>query len=283
MTVLRQRMLTDLRLRNYSLSTQKVYIYHVAAYARYIGRSPDELGPEDVRRYLLHLIHEKQVSWSWWKQAVAALRFFYGTTLGREDTLPEIPYPKKETRLPEVLSMAEVERLFRAVSNLKHRTLLMTLYGAGLRVSEALALRAEDIDSARMVLHVRRGKGRKHRVVLLSPVLLERLRHYWKETRPGHWLFPGQDPDRPLSAYTVQRVVRQARLRAGLHKHVTPHTLRHSYATHLLEAGTDVRVIQALLGHAYLQTTNRYTHVTQRHLGVVQSPIDHLHLTPPRP
>jgi site-specific recombinase XerD len=279
MTALRQRMLADLQLRNYSPRTQQVYVGRVAEFAAHFGTSPDRLGPEDIRTFLLHLIHEKRISWSWYRQSVAALRFFYGTTLGRDSVLPHIPYPRKETSLPVVLSSAEVERLLRAVTNVKHRTLLMTLYATGLRLSEATRLQLSDVDSARMILRVQKGKGKKDRIVLLSPTLLEALRHYWKLERPGGpWLFPGKDPSRPLSPRTLQSVVRKARQRAGLLKPVSPHTLRHSFATHLLEGGTDLRVIQAILGHKSLKTTTLYAHVTTRHLGVVTSPLDHLDL-----
>jgi site-specific recombinase XerD len=280
MTALRQRMLADLQLRNYSPRTQEVYVARVADFAAHFGVSPERLGPDHIRRYLLHLIHEKRISWSWYRQSIAALRFFYGTTLGRDLVLPHIPYPRKEKRLPVVLSSAEVERLLRAVTNLKHRTLLMTLYATGLRLSEATRLQPADIDSARMILRVRMGKGKKDRIVLLSPVLLEALRHYWKIERPGPWLFPGKDPSQPISTRTIQTIVRRARLRAGLAKPVSPHTLRHSFATHLLEDGTDLRVIQAILGHKSLSTTTLYTHVTTRHLGGVTSPLDHIDLRP---
>lgn len=278
MTALRQRMLADFAFRNYSPKTQKVYISHVARFARHFGRSPEQLGPEDIRGYLLHLVQAKKVSWSFFNQHVNALRFLYRITLGREWMLPHIPFPRQEKRIPVVLSLEEVTRFLQAVSNLKHRAVLMTTYAAGLRVSEVVGLRLEDIDSARMIINVRQGKGRKDRVVMLSPVLLDLLRLYWRAFRPRHWLFPGEKPEHPLSQRSVQRVVQCARKAAGLQKHVTTHTLRHSFATHLLEAGTDLRLIQTLLGHTNPRTTALYTHISRARLEATKSPLDGLAL-----
>jgi site-specific recombinase XerD len=276
MTPLRQRMLEDLRVRNYAPKTQEVYVLQVARFAKHFGKSPEELGPEEIRRYQLSLV-ERGVSWCQFKQAVAALRFLYRTTLKRDEVVEFLPYPRSEKHLPVVLAPEEVAALLRAVSNRKHRTLLMTIYAAGLRVSEAVSLKVEDIDSARMLIRVRQGKGRKDRLVMLSPVLLEALRHYARWYRPALWLFPGVDPKRALTVGTVQKLCQSAARQAGIAKRVTPHTLRHSFATHLLEGGADLRLIQTLLGHANVKTTEGYTHVATPRIQATLSPLDRLH------
>jgi integrase/recombinase XerD len=276
MTPLRQRMIEDMGLRNLSPRTIQVYVRRVAAFARHFGKSPELLGQPEVRSYLIHLVQQRHVSWSYYNQTVAALRFLYNVTLGREELLKRIACPKLPKKLPVVLSPDEVVRFFQAVPGLKHRALLMTAYSAGLRISEVVALTVEDIDSRRMVLRVRQGKGRKDRYVMLSPRLLEVLRAYWKAARPAHWLFPGQVEGRPLTAGSAHRVGVQASHAAGLGKHVTVHTLRHSFATHLLEAGTDIRTIQLLLGHRELRTTAIYTHVAPATLETTPSPLDRL-------
>ena len=276
MASLRRRMQIDLRLRNYSRATERVYLHHIDRFVNHFDRSPLQLGPDHVRSYLLHLSSEGAYSWSWWRQAVSALRFLYGTTLRKRDVLPRIPYPRREVRLPVVLTTSEVERLLKAVDSVKHRVILMTIYSAGLRLSEALHLSPEDIDSAGMLVHVRHGKGRRHRIVPLSPSLLHALRQYRRMHNPRHWLFPGQDPRYPICTRTVQRVTNAAGVRARLNKRATPRSLRHSFATHHLEAGTDIRIIQELLGHAHLTTTLVYTHVSRRHLETVSSPLDRL-------
>jgi integrase/recombinase XerD len=199
-------------------------------------------------------------------------------TLKREKALEQIPFPKQEKRLPSVLSPEEVQRLLAAVKNRKHRLVLMVLYATGLRISEAVHLKVEDIDSARMVIRVRQGKGRKDRLAMLSPVLLEELRRYWRWDRPALWLFPGEDPATPLSISAVQRVCQRARRTAGIQKQASPHTLRHSFATHLLEAGTDLRLIQTVLGHRSVSTTQRYTHVAAARIGATTSPLDRIAL-----
>jgi site-specific recombinase XerD len=269
-------MQADLRVRNFSVRTQKTYLDHVARFARHFGRSPDQLGPEEVRAYLRHLVEERKVSWSLFNQAISALRFLYRVTLGRPTMVESLSRPRKQRRLPTVLSPEEVARLLDAIDNLKHRALVMVLYGAGLRVSEAVALQVQDVDSARMLLHVRGGKGDKDRLVMLSAALLAALRRYWAAYRPQHWLFPGEVPTRPLTARSAQHVVHQAARRAGLGKRVSPHTLRHSFATHLLEAGTDLRLIQTLLGHSHLRTTQIYTHIAPHRIEALQSPLDRL-------
>ena len=235
MTPLRQRFIDDLRLRNYATRTIDTYVGHIAAFARHFGRSPDLLGPEQVRAYQLHILQRK-LSWSTFNQAVCALRFFFGTTLGRPEQLPMIPYGKRPKTLPSVLSPDEVLRLIDAATPGRDRLLLQLAYGCGLRLSELLHLQVADIDSARMVLHVRHGKGAKDRLVPLSVRLLEALRAYWRFWHPRTWLFCGRTPERPISGGQVQRRFLQLRRQAGLAKRCTLHTLRHSYATHLLEA-----------------------------------------------
>jgi integrase/recombinase XerD len=279
MTRLRQRMLEDLRVRNYSPRTQTTYIQHVARFAAHFGRSPDQLTPEDIRSYLVHLVETKRVSWTWFNQAVCALRFFYRVTLDRGAIVPDIPYPRSSKKLPTVLSADEVSRLLGAVRHPKHRAVLSTIYATGLRLSEALALKVSDIDSERMVITVRQGKGRKDRTVMLSPQLLEVLRSYARQVQPRDWLFPGKRSGEPLHATTVQRVCVQARTAAGLAKQASAHTLRHSFATHLLEAGTDLRLIQTLLGHNSIKTTAIYTHVSTQRLHNTPSPFDRLEVS----
>ena len=276
MSELRRRMLADLRIRNYAERTQEIYIARVAEAARHFRRSPEGLTSEDVRGYLRYLKEERQVSRSAFAQTVGALRFLYRVTLDRPDLMPHLPYPRLKRRHPVVLSPEEVVRLLQAIRNLKHRTVAMVLYGAGLRISEALKLQLRDVDSTRMVLTVRHGKGDQDRQVALSPVLLEALRVYWRAYRPPTWLFPGRAKDHPLHTSAIQRVLKAARMRAGIKKPATPHTLRHSYATHLMEAGTDLRVIQTLLGHRSLKTTAIYTHVATERVRATRSPLDAL-------
>jgi site-specific recombinase XerD len=270
------RMLDDLVLRNYSKRTQQVYSLHLRFVERYFGRALETLSTDDLRGYLLHVIRERRCSWSWWRGAVAALRFFYGTTLGRENVVPQLPFPRREFRLPEVLSASEVKALLMVVQPLKYKLLLMTIYSSGLRLSEALSLTPADLDTHRMLIMVTQGKGRKDRIVPLSPLLLEALREYWRRDGINSCLFPGRDPSRPVSSGRVQAVTRRARLQAGIQKRVTPRMLRHSFATHLLEAGTDLLTIQKLLGHIHLHSTAVYTHVTAQHLAGVRSPLDSL-------
>jgi len=276
MTPLRRRMIDDMTLRNLAPRTIATYVERVAQFARHFSTSPEHLGMTEVRDYLLHLIHGRRVSWSHFNQAQAALRFLYRVTIGRGWDFEAIRYPKGEKRLPVVLSPSEIAVFFHAVPSLKHRAILMTAYGAGLRVTEAVSLRVEDIDSQRMVIRVRQGKGRKDRYVMLSPKLLDLLRLYWKAARPRTWLFPGRETDRHLCVTAVQKACRQAAQAAGLSKHVTVHTLRHSFATHLLEAGTDLPTIQLLLGHRCLRTTAIYTHVSTERLQATSSPLDRI-------
>ncbi len=276
MTPLRRRMIEDLRLRNLAPRTIRTYVDCVAGFARHFGTSPEHLGPEHIRAYLLHLVHHRHVSWSYFNQTRSALRFLYRVTLGRDWGDDRVVCAKVPRKLPVVLSPDEIAQFFAAVANLKHRAILMTAYAAGLRLSEVVALRVADIDSRRMVLHVRQGKGQKDRDVMLSPRLLAVLRRYWQVVRPPVFLFPGNRPDRPISPRTVQKICDAALTASGLKKRVSPHTLRHSFATHLLESGTDIRTIQVLLGHKQLSTTARYTHVSTARLHSTRSPLDRL-------
>jgi len=261
-SLLRTRMIEDLRIRNYSEKTVKVYVRCVALFAKYFRRSPEELGADEVRKYQRYLVEEKKASWTFFNQTVCALRFLYGQTLKVDWPVKQIPFPRQERRLPEVLSLSEVAKFLSCVSALLYRTILQTIYGAGLRLTEALHLKPSDIDSERMVIRVRQGKGKKDRYVTLSPTLLETLREYYKAYRPkGEWLFPNRTGDYPIHPTAVQRASRKAAQVAGINKRVTPHMLRHSFATGLLEAGVDLRTIQVLLGHGSLNTTAIYLHI----------------------
>ncbi|MFK7817527.1 MAG: tyrosine-type recombinase/integrase [Planctomycetaceae bacterium] len=271
-----KRMAEDMLLRNMSQRTIDAYTYHVRRFARFLGRSPETAAPEDVRSFQLHLIREVKVGWSSFNQAVCGLRFLFRTTFPRPWHVKMVPFGKKPKKLPVVLSGEEVNRLLSCITNLKHRTFLLTCYAAGLRLSETAALRISDIDSQRMQLTVSLGKGAKERRVPLSPRLLEELRSYWKTIRPPEFLFPGRDLSRPINVNSMQKVCKAAVLRSGLKKNVSPHTLRHSYATGLLEAGVDLLTISQLLGHKSFSTTMVYLHVRRTHLDSVPSPIDWL-------
>jgi integrase/recombinase XerD len=278
MTALRRRMIEDMTLRNFAARTITVYVERVVTFAQYFHKSPARLGPEHIRGYLLHLIEERHVSWSYYNQARCALQFLYRITMGQEWVVEDVVCPKQPRKLPVVLSLQEVAPFLGAITHIKHRAILMTAYAAGLRVSEVTRLRVADIDSQRMVLRIRQAKGQKDRFVVLSPRLLKLLREYWKAVRPSDFLFPGARPDQPITSGSVHRVCRAARERCGLGKHVTVHTLRHSFATHLLEDGTDLRTIQILLGHRSLSTTARYLHVATAALRSTRSPLDRLDL-----
>jgi integrase/recombinase XerD len=274
MTPLRKRMIDEMQMRNFSPKTIQCYVETVARFARYFNKSPDKLGPEEVRTYLLHLVQEKKQAWGTYKQALAALRYFYRWVLKGPDIVSDIRYPRPERRLPVVLSFDEVRRFFAAIPSFKQRMILMTAYSAGLRISEVVNLQVNDIDSQRMVLRVRKGKRNKDRYTLLSPVLLTMLRYWWVAARPVTYLYAGRSPDHPARVTTIQVACKEAQERAGLDKTVRPHTLRHSFATHLLEAGTDLRVIQELLGHASPKTTAIYTHVSTKLISQTKSPLD---------
>jgi site-specific recombinase XerD len=285
MTPLRRRMLEDMGIRNLAENTQLSYLQQISAYARHFGRSPEELGPDDVRAYQVHLVEVRKLSPGSVGIATSALRFLYKVTLKRDWAPEDIPMPKKPFRLPVILSREEVMRLLECVESLKHRTILTTAYAAGLRLSEATHLRITDLDSQRMVLRVEQGKARKDRYVMLSPRLLEALRSYWKVARPRTWLFPGDLPDQPITKGAVEAACQKAHRASGLTKPITPHSLRHAFATHLLEAGTDVRTIQLLLGHRSLATTSRYLKVATSTVCATASPFDWLPapVVPPPP
>jgi integrase/recombinase XerD len=252
-------------------------VYAVAKFSQYFGRSPDQLGLEDVRAYQVHLA-SKGLAWASFNQIVCALRFLYGVTLARAEMPDRIAYAREPGKLPVVLSAEEVVRFLEAVPGLRSRAALTTAYAAGLRVSEVVALKTRDIESQRMVIRIERGKGGGERYAMLSTQLLRILRTYWRLARPQHWLFPGHDPVHPINQTVLHAACRSARQAAGLAKHVTVHTLRHSFATHLLESGTDVRVIQVLLGHSNLSTTARYTQVSTSIIQKTTSPLDRLDL-----
>src|SRR5262244_997803 len=274
MSALRQKMIEDLQIRNYSPHTIEAYVRCVANFAKHFGKSPDLLTPAHVREYQLFLVQQRQVSWATVVQTVCALRFFYQQTLGRKWMIDFIPYPKRVKKLPLILSQGEVHALLKATTNFKHHTILATIYATGLRVSEAANLLVSDIDSGRQLVAVRQGKGRKDRFVMLSPKLLELLRRYWKAYKPTPYLFPGDIPGRPISSDGIQYICHKAATAAQISKPVTPHSLRHSFATHLLEAGTDLRTIQLLLGHNSLRTTAIYLHVSNLALRSTTSPLD---------
>ena len=272
---LRRRMIEDMTVRNLSPSTQQSYVYAVANFSRHFCRSPDKLGLDEVRAYQLHLIGLKR-SWTHVNQVTCALRFFFAVTLGRKEAVERIISAREPQKNPLVLSAEEVVRFLEAVPSLRDRVALTTAYAAGLRVGEVSRLTPRSIDSKRMLILVIGGKGGKDRYVMLSPRLLGILRAYWCVTHPGHWLFPGRNPDDPVSVGTLQEACRQARKRAGLGKPVTAHVLRHSFATHLYEGGTDIRLIQALLGHARISSTERYTQVATNLIAQATSPFDDL-------
>jgi site-specific recombinase XerD len=277
MTPLRKRMIEELQLRNYSPKTVSAYVAAVAHFARHFGRSPDQLTGEEIRTWQLHLRDVRQVSWSGFNIAMCALRFFYREVLRREDLIPRLTFMRRERALPVVPSADEVCRFLEAVPVRSYRMLLTVSYGCGLRLSESVRLESCDVDSARMVIHVRCGKGKKDRYVTLSPVLLDMLRTYWKQEHPKRWLFPSPlDATRPISLTTIQKCCKRASAAAGLGKRVTVRSLRHAFATHLLERGTSIRVVQVLLGHASVTTTQTYTHVSTEAIASVVSPLDHL-------
>ena len=283
MTPLRKMMLEELQRRNYSEITTRDYLRTVRNFAKYFGKSPDKLGPNELRTYQAYLLKERKLTPGTVVNRVAALRFFFVKTLKRHQFRDFLPYPRDQRRLPTVLSLEEVARLIDAAGTLYRRTLLMTLYGTGMRRSELARLRVSDIDSQRMIIRVVAGKGGKDRDLPLSPALLEILREYWRWRKPKLYLFPTRSyrrrPDQPISDKAVWIACTEAARRAGISKRVTPHTLRHSWATHLLEAGTDLRTIQVLLGHNDLETTAQYLHLSQRHLQAVTNPLDSLSLS----
>ena len=283
MTRLRKMMLEELQRRNFAESTTEAYIRAVKEFSQYFNSSPDRLGPRHIREYQASLFQKRKFSPNTVAQHLAALRFFYIKTLKKAWSITETPYPKRAVRLPTILSQEEVTRLIDAAHPPLHRTLLMTLYATGLRRAELAHLKVSDVDSQRMVIHVQGGKGRKDRDVLLSPKLLDELERHSHRLRPRSslWLFPGRHvltSDRPITSKVIYHACKQAARRAALSKKVHPHTLRHCFATHLLEAGADLRTIQRLLGHSSLEETAKYLHLSQRHLGATASPLDSLKL-----
>ena len=283
MTHLRKMMLEELQRRNYAETTIQAYIRAVEDFSRYFHCSPERLGPRHIREYQAALFHTRKFCPSTVTQHLAALRFFYVKTLKKAWSITETPYPKKAVRLPTILSQEEVARLIDAAHPPLHRTLLMALYATGLRRAELAQLKVRDVDSQRMVIHVQGGKGRKDRDVLLSARLLDELKRHWRrlQRKPSQWLFPGNrdhTSDKPITTKVIWDACRNATKRAGITKHVHPHTLRHCFATHLLEAGADLRIIQTLLGHSDLEETTIYLHLSQRRLNATASPLDSLKL-----
>jgi site-specific recombinase XerD len=274
-------MAEDLRLRNFSPTTQRTYLFYARRFAAFFMRSPEELSEAEIRQFLLHQIEVKHLSYAAYRQIYAALKFLYTVTLKRSWEVAHIPFPKQSHRpLPVVLAPEELVSLFQAVRRPKYRTLFMTCYAAGLRIDEACHLRITDIDSKQMLLHVRHAKGGQERVTVLSAKLLEVLRAYWRLEKPRLWLFPGSTPAEPLATGSARSALRQAGLDAGLTKPCTPHTLRHCFATHLLDAGVDLVVLQALLGHRSSKTTSLYTHISVQRIRQIVSPLDLLPTIP---
>jgi integrase/recombinase XerD len=274
-SALRRRMIEDMTSRRLAPRTQQAYIRAVKSFSAFLGRSPDQASAEDLRRYHLHLASSGTTT-PRLNAAVTALRFFFGLTLGRQDVTERLPFVREPRKLPVILSPEEVARFLEAAPGLKYRAALSVAYGTGLRASEIVALKVSDVDSTRMVIRVEQGKGHKDRYVMLSPSLLELLRAYWKARRPQGWLFPGRDPVQPLTTRQLNRACHAAVLIAGIGKRVSLHTLRHSFATHLLEQKVDIRVIQVLLGHKKLDTTALYSQVATRTIREVKSPLDQL-------
>jgi integrase/recombinase XerD len=274
---LRDRMAQDLKLRGLSPSTSRNYLLYCGKFAAFFMRSPEELGAADVRAFLLHQIEVEQLAYASYRQIYAALKFLYTVTLGRPEVVGRIPFVRRRPPcLPKVLTFEELTVFFSALRKAKYRALFMTSYAAGLRLNEVCRLGVEDIDSKRMVIHVRCGKGNRERLTVLSPRLLEVLRAYWRLARPSPWLFPGVPSSRPISLDSARAVFHRARVEAGLALGYSPHSLRHSFATHLLDAGTDLALIQNLLGHGSIKTTSHYIHVSLPRIQQTQSPLDRL-------
>jgi site-specific recombinase XerD len=265
---------TDLRLAGYSPSTQKIYLLYARLFAKHHRRSPVEMGEAEIRAYLLHMVEDKKISRETYRQIRAALIFLYTVTLKRQPEVEHLPVRRKKVKLPVVLSGTEVAALLRAVRRAHYRAIVMAQYAGGLRISEACRLRTEDIDSKRMVIHVRAGKGGRDRYTVLSERFLRYLREYWRQHRPIEWLFPGKTLTGHACPETVRKVFRTAVAAARISKTITPHVLRHCFATHLLESGVDIAVVQALLGHGSLRATEVYTHISVEHIGRVKSPLD---------
>lgn len=273
---LKEEMIMNLDLKGFSPATKKTYLQHMKNYTRYFKKSPEMMGETEIKEYLHYLISERKVGNSYVSSAYSAIKFFYVNTLHREWDINKIPRVKKSRTLPRVLSKDEVKKIFEVTTNLKHRAILMTTYSAGLRVSETANLKITDIDSQRMQLHIEQGKGEKDRYSLLSDYNLKILREYWNIYHPNTWLFPGAQPLEPISVRSIQHVFEIAKKRAGIQKPVSVHTLRHSFATHLLEAGVDVYYIQRLMGHVSVKTTSVYIHICNHDALQISSPLDSL-------
>lgn len=283
MTILLQRMREELVRRTYSETTIRSYLHAVETFRQHVQKRLDHLGPDDLRRYQVYLLEDRKLANGTVVIQISALRFFYMKVLKRRDMKEDLPYPKRLKQLPVVLSQEEVSRLIDSARNLFHRAMLLTMYAAGLRRSELCCLKVSNIDSRRMMLRIERGKNGVDRDVPLSPKLLQTLREYWRWMRPKTYLFPGTQngwrADKPITPKVIWEAVQQAAERADIQKHVTPHTLRHSYATHLLEAGADIRTIQMLIGHADLTHTTVYLHLSQKHLQAAPNPLDHVQVS----
>ena len=283
MGALRKQMDGDLVVRGMSVRTREAYLGAVAGLAKYYGRRPDRISEQEVQNYLLHLIEERRLSWSSCNVAAQGLKFFYRTTLKRSEAQFVIPRARAPQKLPQILSREEIAALLEKTVNLKHRAVLMTAYGAGLRLNEICHLKLSHIDSARMTIRVEQGKGAKDRYTLLSPRLLAELRRYWVAYRPKEWLFTRKDPTQPIGEETVHRIYHAAKARAGIAKEGGIHSLRHAFATHLLEAGVDIHTIQRLMGHGHISSTLRYFHLARKHLAGTTSPLELLDGASPKP
>ena len=276
MTPLRERMLAELKLKGREPNTHRTYLDAVARFAAYYGKSPLQLGKQEVRRYLLYLIEEQHLAESSVNVAYWALRFFYDHVAGKKGLIDDVSHPKDTKKLPAVINQSELKQFFTVIKNIKHKTMLMVVLDTGMRPSEVAKLRIEDIDSKRMVIHIRRAKGKKDRYANLSPQLLQLLREYWLARRPQEWLFPGRYPDRHVCSTHLSNMCRDYRMRAKMRKAVTPRMMRHTFATMLLDAGENIRKIQILLGHRSLKTTARYTHVSKESLRSSTSPLQEM-------
>ena len=273
---LQEQMKADLTLKGYSEHTHEGYLRYLRRFAKHYMRSPAEMGEEEIRAFLLYLVREQKADPYLQKAYISALKFFYRTTLGRPEVVANIPNPKLPKRMPVVLSMEEVLAIFEAIGYIKHKAMIATTYGAGLRISEVCSLRKYDVDSQRMRILIH-GKGKKERYCLLSPMILELLREYYRKVRPkGDWLFPGRNPQNHLTRSSIHQAFKKAVKKVGIKKKVSMHSLRHAFATHLLEHGTDIRFVQVLLGHASIRSTMRYTHVSNAALSQIESPWDRL-------
>ena len=274
MGALRKQMDGDLVVRGMSVRTREAYLGAVAGLAKYYARRPDQISAQEVQNYLLHLVEERKLAWSSCNIVAQGLKFFYRVTLKRSETQFDIPRARQPQKLPQILSREEIVALIENTANLKHRAILMTAYGAGLRLNEICHLKVTDIDSDRMMIRVEQGKGAKDRYTLLSPRLLKELRRYWGAHRPKEWLFTRKNPARPIGEETVHRIYHAAKARARIVKQGGIHSLRHAFATHLLEAGVDIHTIQRLLGHGHISTTLRYFHLARQHLAKTPSPLE---------